>query len=199
VSGPSPRVTPGSGRGWRRREADQRLLSGRPGLFVSIRELTSSDVDRKLARRALRGIVVAYLAVAVFERFAPRRFVRGYQKYVGNPLQRNAAGLVPGFAVIETIGRRTGQLRRVPVGGALRGTTFWFVAGDARHAGYVRNIEADPRVRVKVHGRWRAGTAQLCPDDNPRMRLLRLNPLNSLFVWIAGTDLLTVRVDLERS
>ena len=28
-------------------------------------------------------------------------------------------------------------------------------------------------------------------------RLLRLNPLNSLFVWIAGTDLVTIRIDLH--
>jgi hypothetical protein len=35
-------------------------------------------------------------------------------------------------------------------------------------------------------------------DDNPRRRLLRLNPVNSAFIWMAGRDLVTVRVDLGR-
>jgi hypothetical protein len=52
-------------------------------------------------------------------------------------------------------------------------------------------------VRVRVHHRWRKGTAHLLPGDDPRRRLLRLNPANSLFIWIAGVDLLTIRVDLE--
>ena len=154
---------------------------------------------RRVVLRGVGGIVVAYLAIALFERFAPRRFVRAFQKYVGNPLQRRATGIVPGFAVIETIGRRTSQPRHVPVGGALRGHTFWLVAGDAHHSNYVRNIEADPRVRVKVHGRWRTGTARLCPEDNPRKRLMRLNPVNGLFVWIGGRDLVTIRVDLRKT
>jgi hypothetical protein len=42
-------------------------------------------------------------------------------------------------------------------------------------------------------------TAHLLDDDDPRRRLLRLNPLNSLFIWIAGTELLTIRVDLDHA
>jgi deazaflavin-dependent oxidoreductase (nitroreductase family) len=82
---------------------------------------------------------------------------------------------VPGFGVVETVGRRTGLPRQVPVGGRLSGDTFWLVAGIGRRANYVRNIEANPRVRVKVHGRWRSGTAHLCPDDDPRKRMLRMS------------------------
>jgi deazaflavin-dependent oxidoreductase (nitroreductase family) len=83
------------------------------------------------------------------------------------------------------------------VGGALRGASYWLVAGDARHSQYVKNITADPRVRVKVHGRWRTGTAVVCTDDDAGKRLLRLNPLNSVFVAIAGRDPVTVRIDLQ--
>ena len=150
----------------------------------------------RLLLRSLRLVAAAYLAIAVFERIAPRRWVRAYQKHVGNPTQLRTAGIVPGWAVIETTGRRTGLNRQVPVGGALRRGSFWLVAGDAGHSSYVRNIEADPAVRVKLHGRWHDGTAHLCPDDDARKRLMRLNPLNGLFVWVAGRDLLTIRIDL---
>ena len=104
----------------------------------------------------------------------------------------------PGYAVLETTGRKSGQVRRTPVGDGLDGDTFWIVAEHGRRAGYVRNIEADPRVRVKVRGRWRTGRAQPLPDDDPRARQRRIGRrLNAAFVRAMGTDLLTVRVDLD--
>lgn len=145
----------------------------------------------------LGGVALYVVATAVFERFSPRRLVRAYQKFFGNPLNRPFAGVVPGWAVIETIGRRTGVPHPVPVGGRLRGDSFWLVAGDGRQAQYVRNLEANPRVRVRIHGRWRTGIAHVRDDDNPRRRLLRLNPVNSFFVWVAGTDLLSIRIDFD--
>jgi hypothetical protein len=52
-------------------------------------------------------------------------------------------------------------------------------------------------VRVLRRGRWRTGVAHLLDDDDARRRLLRLNPLNSAFIRVAGTELLTIRIDLE--
>lgn len=143
------------------------------------------------------SVLAAYVVgTALFERLAPPAWVRRY-RLLANPLLAPLAGLPLGFAVIETTGRRSGQPRRSPVGGRLRGDTFWFVAADGWGSQYVKNIEADPNVRVKVHGRWREGTARPLGEDNARRRLLRLNLPNSLFLWIAGKDLLTVRVDLR--
>jgi deazaflavin-dependent oxidoreductase (nitroreductase family) len=148
---------------------------------------------------ALGAVALLYLLVVpLIERVVPRRVLVGYWR-VMNPRWMPTAGLFPGFAVIETTGHRTGKLHQVPVGGRLRADTFWFIAANGRQAHFVRNIEADPRVRVKVHGRWRQGTARLCPDDNVWKRLVRLNPLNSIFIRISGRELLTVRVDLDRS
>jgi deazaflavin-dependent oxidoreductase (nitroreductase family) len=109
------------------------------------------------------------------------------------------AGLVPGFGVLETIGRRSGHRHQVPVGGRLEDDAFWLVAGIGHRANYVRNIEADPRVRVKTCGRWRTGTAHLCPDDDASKRAMRINPSNGVFLRIANPakDALTVRVDLD--
>jgi deazaflavin-dependent oxidoreductase (nitroreductase family) len=118
-----------------------------------------------------------------------------------NPLVRAAAnaGLpLPGLVILETTGRRSGQPRRVPVGKALAGDTLWVVAEHGRRASYVRNIEANPRVRVRVGRDWRTGTARLLPDDDPIERQRRMpNRLNSAAVRTMGSDLLTVRVDLD--
>jgi deazaflavin-dependent oxidoreductase (nitroreductase family) len=145
----------------------------------------------------LAAVALAFVLIAVFERVVPLPVLRSFQKHVVNPLFRWAAGVMPGYAVIETIGRRSGRARRVPVGGGLRGDAFWLVAADGRAAQYVRNIEANPRVRVRVHGRWRAGNARVLPDDDPRRRMWRLNPANGLFIRVSGRSLLTVRIDLD--
>lgn len=132
---------------------------------------------------------------------AKARVVRSMQKYVVNPPVRAlfALGLVPPtHALLETTGRRSGRPRRNPVGNGLDGDTFWIVAEHGRGADYVRNLEADPRVRVKIGRRWRTGTARVLPDDDPRVRLGKLGRrVNGLMVRAAGTDLLTVRVDLD--
>jgi deazaflavin-dependent oxidoreductase (nitroreductase family) len=77
---------------------------------------------------------------------------------------------VPGIAILETTGRNSGRPRRTPVGRSLDGDTRWIVAEHGRKASYVRNIEADPRVRIKIGRRWRTGTAHLMLDDDPRAR-----------------------------
>ncbi len=52
--------------------------------------------------------------------------------------------------------------------------------------------------RVKIGRRWRSGTANVLPDDDPRARLRRIGrPVNGFMVRAVGTDLLTIRVDLD--
>jgi deazaflavin-dependent oxidoreductase (nitroreductase family) len=118
-----------------------------------------------------------------------------------NPLVNAAAraGLpTPSVVILETTGRRSGQPRRVPVTRALEGDTLWIVAEHGRRAAYVRNVEANPRVRVRVGLRWRTGTARVLPDDDWRERQRRLpNRLNSAMVRLMGTEHVTVRVDLD--
>jgi deazaflavin-dependent oxidoreductase (nitroreductase family) len=116
---------------------------------------------------------------------------------VVNPVNRKLAKYIPGQAVIETIGRRSGLPRRNPVGGRLADGSFWIVTEHGRKADYVRNAEANPRVRVQLRGEWHTGTAHLLDDDDPKARLRRLPAYNSAMVWLAGTDLLTMRIDLD--
>jgi deazaflavin-dependent oxidoreductase (nitroreductase family) len=129
------------------------------------------------------------------------RAVRFTQKYLLNPPVRVLFGLglvPPTHVLLETTGRRTGRPRQNPVGNGLDGDTLWIVAEHGRSASYVRNLEADPRVRVKIGRRWRSGTATVLADDDPRSRLRRIGrPVNGFMVRAAGTDLLTIRVDLD--
>lgn len=126
-----------------------------------------------------------------------RIIVTWIQRHFANPLARRLARYLPGEAVIETIGRRSGKPRQTPFGGRLEGSTFWVVTEYGRQSNYVRNIEANPRVRLQIKGEWHSGTAFLMPDDNPRERLKQLPLFNSFMVRLVGTDLLTLRIDLD--
>ena len=108
------------------------------------------------------------------------------------------AGLpTPTVVILETTGRRSGKPRRVPVGKALDGDTLWIVAEHGRRAGYVRNIEGNPRVRVRTGRRWRTGTAQVVSGVDWRALQRRLpSKLSSAAVRLMGTEHLVIRVDL---
>jgi deazaflavin-dependent oxidoreductase (nitroreductase family) len=120
-----------------------------------------------------------------------------------NPIVRRLLehGLAPRtHALLETTGRKSGLPRRVPVGNGLRGDQFWVVTEHGRAADYVKNIEKDPRVRVKVGRRWREGTAHLLPDDDTDARLRFLKrPVNDALVRMVGTEHMTVRIDLDQA
>lgn len=115
-----------------------------------------------------------------------------FQRRVGNPLARR----LPLQTLLETRGRVSGLPRPTPVGGRRIGDSFWLVSEFGERSQYVRNIKADPRVRVRLRGRWHTGTAHLLPDDDPIARLRGLPRYNSAAVRALGTQLLTVRVDL---
>ena len=147
------------------------------------------------------------------------RLALAVQNRVFNRLVRVllAAGLgPPTYALLETIGRRSGRPRQLPVANGLQGDTFWLISALGRQAQYVRNVEANPRVRVKARParlrdgfrmRWRTGTAHPMPDDDARARhrdLGRGRPgyrvdgvLLRMLSAIAGGKLLTVRIDLD--
>jgi deazaflavin-dependent oxidoreductase (nitroreductase family) len=120
---------------------------------------------------------------------------------VVNPVARRLAerGIASSqLSLLETTGRKSGQPRVTPVGNGLRGNTFWIVTEHGWASSYVKNIQADPRVRVKAGRQWRGGTAHILPDDDPyeRMRLLGRRA-NDATVRLVGTEHLVIRVDLD--
>ncbi|MFI1362971.1 nitroreductase/quinone reductase family protein [Streptomyces griseochromogenes] len=121
-----------------------------------------------------------------------QRIVTRFQRHLANPLNRR----LPFQTVLETTGRTSGLPRPTPVGGRRVGDSFWIVSEFGFKSQYVRNIQADPNVRVRIGGRWHHGTAHLLPEDDAVARLRALPRFNSAAVRAFGTDLLTVRVDL---
>src|ERR1700759_1287349 len=116
---------------------------------------------------------------------AAARSVLGYlQQSVINPIVRLAWDLglpIPGDALLETTGRRTGLRRRTPVCDGLEGQTFWLIAQRGGEADWVRKIEGTPAARFKVsgiHTGWRAGTAHILDGDDPRERQRILSQAN---------------------
>ena len=139
-----------------------------------------------------------------------RRIVRVLQKYLLNPPVKMLFSLGlgrPGYALLETIGRKTGKPRRTPVGDGRIGRQFWIVAEHGIKAGYVLNITHNPRVRLRLRdglrSRWHSGTAHLLPKDDPRERQRWLadqvpgSAMNARLVRLFGTQLLTIRIDLD--
>ncbi|MER8005920.1 nitroreductase/quinone reductase family protein [Streptomyces sp. NPDC094149] len=120
------------------------------------------------------------------------RVVTAFQRVLNRVTRR-----LPTHTLLETTGRTSGLPRRTPVGGRRAGSSFWLVSEFGERSQYVRNIKADPRVRVRLRGRWHTGTAHLLPDDDPVARLRGLPRMNSAAVRTVGAGLLTVRVDLD--
>ena len=125
-------------------------------------------------------------------------------KYLVNPLVKalHRFGLpFPGTCILETTGRKSGQPRRTPVGKGLDGDTFWIVAEHGERASYVKNIRANPRVRVKCGRHWRTGTATPMPDDDWRARQRQpyMARANAAVVRVMKTEPVTIRIDLDRS
>jgi deazaflavin-dependent oxidoreductase (nitroreductase family) len=105
---------------------------------------------------------------------------------------------LPAFALLETTGRTSGRLRYTPVGNGMAGDEFWLIAAHGDQADYVRNIRTNPRVRVKVAGRWRSGVAVPLPEDDTvaRSRALRYR-WDAAIGRLMASSPLTIRIDLE--
>ena len=155
------------------------------------------------------AVYAGLLVLTVRSRKVKVLVVRVFQRWTINPLMRLllTIGINPlGLAILETRGRNSGKLRRVPVGNGRKGDSFWIIAEHGMRANYVRNIAGDPRVRVRLRIGWRyrwvTGVATVLPDDDALARQRRiiawhpLRALNAVNVRVLGADLLTVHVRL---
>src|SRR4051794_20559532 len=103
-----------------------------------------------------------------------RRITVGFWRVV-NPITRPLAGLAPWWVLVETTGRVSGKARRTPIAAGLRDEAgVWLIAAHGRHAGWVKNLEARPAVRLRHRGRWRSGSASLHPLDEARVSTFNL-------------------------
>lgn len=187
------------------------LIAGTAAALALVWGIFAIDPGQGIAPPiVLSAIYVALLAVTARSRRAKVLIVRTFQRWTINPLMRAllAMGLNPlGLAILETRGRVSGRPRRTPVGNGRKGSSFWIIAEHGLRAGYVRNIQHDPRVRVRLRVGWRyrwvPGIATVLADDDPlarQRRIIRWHPLralNAIIVRVLGADLLTVHVQLQ--
>ncbi len=100
-----------------------------------------------------------------------------------NPFTRSAAGgrtlsamqlpwftLLPprGFGVLTTVGRRTGKTRRRCVRAIRRGDRVYIVSIGGPRAAWVKNLRANPRVRLRIRGGTFDGLARELTDPDER-------------------------------
>ena len=163
-----------------------------------------------LSAQIQTGTYLGLLLLTICSRRAKVLLARTLQRYIMNPLMRLllVARINPyGLVILETRGRVSGKIRRVPVGNGRKGDDFWIIAEHGTRAGYVRNIQHDPHVRVRLRTglryRWVPGIATIRPDDDPLARQRKiiawhpLRALNAVNVRVFGADLLTVHVQLN--
>jgi deazaflavin-dependent oxidoreductase (nitroreductase family) len=186
------------------------LLTGTAAALALVWGIFALDPDRDMTSPIVQSsIYLALLAVTARSRRVKILIVRTFQRWIINPLMRAllAIGLNPlGLAILETRGRTSGRLRRTPVGNGRKGNSFWIIAEHGLRAGYVRNIQHDPRVRVRLRVGWRhrwiPGIATILPNDDAlarQRRIIRWHPLrtlNAINVRVLGADLLTVHIQL---
>jgi deazaflavin-dependent oxidoreductase (nitroreductase family) len=129
-------------------------------------------------------------------------------RYTANPMMRAMFKLgitPPGMALVETVGNRTGALRHTPIVCSTEGDTLWLIAQHGRHAGWVRNFEANPQVRVRLGRGWRTGTAELLPEDDVKARIATFSStrvgraITGATFRALESQPVTVRIQLEHS
>ena len=143
-------------------------------------------------------------------RAVKRRLSRALERTLVNRMSRallRSGRLGSTYAVLETVGRRSGRPREIPVANGFEGDTFWLISAHGRHAHYVHNLVANPRVRIglvrdgELH--WRTGTAHVLDHDDTVARQRELARghlgyrLDALLLRATATDLTTIRIDLD--
>ena len=116
---------------------------------------------------------------------------------VFNPLAlRFGAGWAPWWVILETTGRRSGRPRHTPLArGPMTEATLWLVSVHGKQANFVKNLVAQPDVRVRHRRRWLTGRATVEPIDPARLR--QFNFYARMGPKTLGIDPVLVKVDLD--
>ncbi|WP_156685938.1 nitroreductase/quinone reductase family protein [Mycobacterium sp. Marseille-P9652] len=123
---------------------------------------------------------------------------RALGRYVLNPTVKalSRIGVRTSLATeLETIGRKTGQIRRVPVSVQFDDRGAWLICQHGARSGWGRNIADNPNVRVRQGNRWRTGVATFRPDDDVVARGRKFGRLGAKVVKALETTPVSVRID----
>lgn len=83
-------------------------------------------------------------------------------------------------AELETIGRKSGLRRVVPVSARFDEAGAWVISQHGARSGWTANLSSNPQVRIRQGERWRIGTAELVPDDDVNARARTFAPRPAL-------------------
>jgi deazaflavin-dependent oxidoreductase (nitroreductase family) len=96
---------------------------------------------------------------------------------------------------LETVGRKTGQLRSVPVSAQFDNEGAWIICQHGTRSGWGRNIVENPNVRVRQGSKWRTGVAKFSPDDDVVARGRKFGRMGAKVVKALETTPVSVRID----
>lgn len=140
---------------------------------------------------------------AALRKFRRERLVG---RYIANPAIAllGRIGVRTSFAAeLETLGRRSGRPRRVPVSARFDETGAWVISQHGRRSGWALNVVDNPAVRIRQGDHWCTGTAHFVPDDDPSARARTFATHSALAPIVAATfralasDPISVRIDFE--
>jgi len=89
-----------------------------------------------------------------------------------------------GYGVLTTRGRKSGKARRRCVRVVKRGNRAYLVAIKGPRTAWVKNIQADPHVRLRVRGGLFLGIAREPKDDERQMAMEAYCQLSSRFEYL---------------
>jgi deazaflavin-dependent oxidoreductase (nitroreductase family) len=123
---------------------------------------------------------------------------RALGRYLLNPAVKGLSRLGVRTAMateLETIGRKTGQVRRVPVSAQFDSHGAWLISQHGTRSGWGRNIADNPNIRMRQGNQWRAGVATFRPDDDVVARARKYGRLGAKVVKALETTPVSVRID----
>ena len=123
---------------------------------------------------------------------------RALGRYLLNPAVKALSRLGVRTAMateLETIGRKTGQARRVPVSAQFDNNGAWVISQHGTRSGWGRNVAENPNIRVRQGNQWRSGVATLRPDDDVVARGRKFGRLGAKVVKALETTPVSVRID----
>ncbi|WGL53369.1 nitroreductase family deazaflavin-dependent oxidoreductase [Nocardioides sp. BP30] len=121
------------------------------------------------------------------------RALAAFNRKVTNPLQRRWAGRIPGHAIIEHVGRKSGRAYRTPVLCVRRSGGFAFLVGYGLESDWVRNLLAADGGSVVHRGRrYRVRDVRLVPA--PAGQDLLPRPLRLVTRLVHEGNVLTVTI-----
>jgi deazaflavin-dependent oxidoreductase (nitroreductase family) len=96
---------------------------------------------------------------------------------------------------LETVGRKSGQVRRVPVSAQFDHDGAWIISQHGTRSGWGRNIADNPNIRLRQGSTWHAGVATFRPDDDVVARGRKFGRVGAKVAKALETTPVSVRID----